>query len=104
MRSGAQTLVLLAAPLNVLILRAFADGAKQQAELRRKAGSPAQSTLRARALVGEDDVRACFVGAPPGGVDRVLAAMLDVNPLRRPTAQQALAALEDALRRRGTAA
>ncbi len=46
-RSGAQTLVLLAAPLNVLILRALADGARQQAELRRKAGSPAQSTLRA---------------------------------------------------------
>lgn len=47
-RSGAQTLVLLAAPLNVLILGALADGPKQQGELRREAGSPAQTTLRAQ--------------------------------------------------------
>jgi len=39
---------LLAAPLNTLILRALASGARQQAELRRSAGSPAQSTLRAQ--------------------------------------------------------
>jgi DNA-binding HxlR family transcriptional regulator len=47
-RSGAQTLILLAAPLNVLILRALADGPGQQAELRRATGSPAQTTLRAQ--------------------------------------------------------
>lgn len=47
-RSGAQTLVLLAAPLNVLILRALAEGAKRQVELRKEAGSPAQTTLRAQ--------------------------------------------------------
>jgi len=47
-RSGAQTLVLLAAPLNVLILEALRDGPKQQGELRREAGSPAQTTLRAQ--------------------------------------------------------
>lgn len=47
-RSGAQTLVLLAAPLNILILRALSDGPKQQSELRHAAGSPAQTTLRAQ--------------------------------------------------------
>jgi len=47
-RSGAQTLILLAAPLNVLILRALADGPKQQTELRQEVGSPAQTTLRAQ--------------------------------------------------------
>lgn len=47
-RSGAQTLLLLAAPLNVLILRTLADGLTQQSELRRETGSPAQTTLRAQ--------------------------------------------------------
>ncbi len=47
-RSGAQTLILLAVPLNILILRALADGPKKQADLRREAGLPAQSTLRAQ--------------------------------------------------------
>lgn len=47
-RSGAQTLALLAVPLNCLILQALAEGPKQQAELRREAGSPAQTTLRAQ--------------------------------------------------------
>jgi DNA-binding HxlR family transcriptional regulator len=47
-RSGAQTLVLLAMPLNVLILQSLANGPKQQATLRREAGSPAQTTLRAQ--------------------------------------------------------
>ncbi len=47
-RSGAQTLSLLAAPLNVLILQALADGPQRQAELRQVAGSPAQTTLRAQ--------------------------------------------------------
>lgn len=46
-RSGAQTLVLLSAPINALILEALADGPRKQAELRRDAGSPAQTTLRA---------------------------------------------------------
>jgi DNA-binding HxlR family transcriptional regulator len=45
-RSGAQTLVLLAAPLNVAILRALATGPKQQVELRHETGAPAQTTLR----------------------------------------------------------
>ncbi len=47
-RSGAQTLVLLSVPINVLILQALVDGARQQAELRRATGSPAQTTLRAQ--------------------------------------------------------
>jgi len=47
-RSGAQTLVLLSAPINVLILQALAEGPRQQAELRRAAGAPAQTTLRAQ--------------------------------------------------------
>jgi len=45
-RSGAQTLALLAVPLTCQLLRALAAGPKQQAELRREAGSPAQTTLR----------------------------------------------------------
>jgi DNA-binding HxlR family transcriptional regulator len=47
-RSGAQTLVLLAAPLNVALLEALAEGPKQQGELRRAGGLPAQTTLRAQ--------------------------------------------------------
>jgi DNA-binding HxlR family transcriptional regulator len=46
MRSGALALSLLASPTNCLVLRALADGHKAQTELRRAAGSPAQSTLR----------------------------------------------------------
>lgn len=46
-RSGAQTLALLASPLNILILHALADGPRRQTDLRRAAGSPAQTTLRA---------------------------------------------------------
>jgi DNA-binding HxlR family transcriptional regulator len=48
MRSGAHTLLMLAAPLNVQVLRALTGGAKQQAELRRETGYPAQTTLRAQ--------------------------------------------------------
>jgi DNA-binding HxlR family transcriptional regulator len=40
--------MMLAAPLNVAILQALAGGSKQQAELRREVGSPAQTTLRAQ--------------------------------------------------------
>lgn len=39
---------MLAAPLNALILQALVEGPKQQAELRRLAGSPPQTTLRAQ--------------------------------------------------------
>ena len=47
-RSGAQTLLLLSEPVNALILRALGSGPKQQTDLRLAAGSPAQTTLRAR--------------------------------------------------------
>lgn len=39
-------MLLLAAPPNAGVLRALADGPKQQVDLRREAGSPAQTTLR----------------------------------------------------------
>lgn len=45
-RSGAQALALLAAPLNVFVLRALTTGPKRQVELQHESGSPAQSTLR----------------------------------------------------------
>jgi DNA-binding HxlR family transcriptional regulator len=45
-RCGAYTLVLLAAPLNCLILKALDEGGSRLAELRRAAGFPAQTTLR----------------------------------------------------------
>lgn len=48
LRSGAQTLSLLASPLNVHIVRALAKGPLTQTELRRATGSPAQTTLRAQ--------------------------------------------------------
>lgn len=48
MRSGAQTLVLLATPLTGPLLRALSGGPKQQAELRHEIGLPAQTTLRAQ--------------------------------------------------------
>lgn len=48
MRSGAQTLSLLASPINVHILQALAEGTQRQVGLRRAAGSPAQTTLRAQ--------------------------------------------------------
>lgn len=56
-RSGAQTLVLLAAPLNVPILRALSEGPRQQLELRHETGLPAQTTLRAQ-LKRLDEVEA----------------------------------------------
>lgn len=46
MRAGGHTLTLLGAPRNFLILQSLAEGTKGQLELRRDAGSPAQSTLR----------------------------------------------------------
>jgi DNA-binding HxlR family transcriptional regulator len=45
MRSGARSLSLLATPRNFLILQALADGPKRRIELRRAAGSPAQTTI-----------------------------------------------------------
>lgn len=45
-RSGAQTLVMLAAPLNVLILRGLAPEPKQLTDLQRETGAPALTTLR----------------------------------------------------------
>jgi len=45
-RAGGQTLTLLGAPRTFLILESLAEGPKGQFELRRDAGSPAQSTLR----------------------------------------------------------
>lgn len=47
-RSGAQTLVLLAAPFNHLLLRSLAAGPKKQVELQRETGSTPQTTLRAQ--------------------------------------------------------
>jgi DNA-binding HxlR family transcriptional regulator len=52
-RSGAQTLTLLAGRLSVPILKELIAGPKRQAELRRAAGSPAQTTLRAALRVLE---------------------------------------------------
>lgn len=45
-RPGAQALLLLAAPLNLPILRTLTAGPRQQTELRREAGSPPPTTLR----------------------------------------------------------
>jgi len=44
-RSGAQSLSLLASPRNFLILQALSEGPKQRIQLRRAAGSPSQTTL-----------------------------------------------------------
>lgn len=46
MRCGAQTLVLLSSARTCLILRALTAGPQRQIELRRAAGSPAQTTMR----------------------------------------------------------
>ncbi len=48
MRAGAQTLALLASPVNWSILHALAGEAMQQSALRSACGSPAQTTLRAQ--------------------------------------------------------
>lgn len=47
-RSGAQALRLLAGPLNATVLRQLGEGPRQQVDLRRQTGFPAQSTLRAQ--------------------------------------------------------
>ncbi len=46
MRAGGQTLTFLSSPRIFLILQALRGGAKARLELRRAAGSPAQSTMR----------------------------------------------------------
>jgi DNA-binding HxlR family transcriptional regulator len=45
-RTGSQALALLAAPLNVEILRALQDGPRNLLDLRQAVGSPPQSTMR----------------------------------------------------------
>jgi len=45
-RAGGQALSLLAAPLNVHILKTLAEGPKELIDLRRSVGSPPQSTMR----------------------------------------------------------
>jgi len=47
-RSGAHVLTLLSSPLTCQILKALSKGPRQQSDLRRAAGSPAQTTLRAQ--------------------------------------------------------
>jgi DNA-binding HxlR family transcriptional regulator len=56
-RSGAQTLTLLCAHRNVLVLQALVEEPKRQAELRRATGFPAQTTLRAH-LNGLEEIGA----------------------------------------------
>ena len=46
MRAGAQTITLLGTPRTILVLQSLAEGTKGSFELRRDAGSPAQSTMR----------------------------------------------------------
>jgi DNA-binding HxlR family transcriptional regulator len=88
-RSGAQTLTLLSSHRNCLILRALAEGPKRQIELRRAAGSPAQTTLRAHLRALEDagaitkQRRNAFPGAleyeleKPGGDLLAVASVLE---------------------------
>jgi DNA-binding HxlR family transcriptional regulator len=47
-RAGTHALSLLAAPINVAVLEALADGPKALMDLRHAAGGPSQSTLRLR--------------------------------------------------------
>jgi DNA-binding HxlR family transcriptional regulator len=46
MRAGGEALSLLAAPLNVYVLKALEEGPRSLLDLRRTVGSPPQSTLR----------------------------------------------------------
>jgi DNA-binding HxlR family transcriptional regulator len=48
LRAGTHALSLLAAPINVAVLEALADGPKALMDLRHAAGGPSQSTLRLR--------------------------------------------------------
>lgn len=89
-RAGAQTLILLAAPLNVAILRTLGDGPRRQTELRRAAELPAQSTLRAQLgrLVELGAVEKRRRNRFPGVLDYALTAsgrglLAVVEPLER---------------------
>ena len=53
MRAGGHTLTLLGAPRTFLILQSLAEGTKGRLELRRSAGSPAETTLRGHLKVLE---------------------------------------------------
>lgn len=75
LRSGAQTLMLLAAPLNGFLLQALAEEPKRQAELQREADAPAQTTLRAQLkhLVGIGTVNKNRHDRFPGTIEYELA-------------------------------
>jgi DNA-binding HxlR family transcriptional regulator len=70
-RAGAQTLALLAVPLNVTLVRALADGPRSLVDLRREAGSPPQTTMRGHlhSLAKEGIVDKRRQGGFPGAVD-----------------------------------
>lgn len=75
-RPGAQTLTLLAAPLNVSILRALAARPMQQIDLRRESGAPAPTTLRAqlKQLIDLGAVEKRHRNRFPGALEYELAA------------------------------
>ncbi|HEU5063167.1 MAG TPA: hypothetical protein VFT79_08465 [Solirubrobacterales bacterium] len=95
-RAGGQALSLLAAPLNVHILKTLAEGPKELIELRRAVGSPPQSTIRvysrtlAELKVLEQRRQGSFAGSSlysltPSGeallkVGNVLDGWLDESP------------------------
>lgn len=70
-RSGATALSLLAAPLNVHLLRALEDGSLPLIDLRRAVGSPPQSTMRvySRTLVELGTLERQRQAAFPGTVE-----------------------------------
>jgi DNA-binding HxlR family transcriptional regulator len=76
MRSGAQTLSLLAAPRNFLILQALAEGPRQRIDLRRAAGSPSQTTITGdlRRLEDVGAIGSRRSNAFPGSVEYELEA------------------------------
>lgn len=95
-RSGARTLSLLAAPINVLVLQALSLGPAKQADLRRFAGEPAHTTLRSHLrrlsglgaiarrrrnrFPGVVEFELTDVGADLVGVARTLERWLELSP------------------------
>jgi len=83
LRVGARVLDLLAVPLNGMIVRALAQGALRQSDLRRELGNPAETTLRGH-LVRLEELgavqRRVWVGGPqfarneltPTGIDLLI--------------------------------
>lgn len=73
-RAGAQALTMLASPLTSRLLLALANGPRQQMQLRRETGSPAQTTLRAqlRRLTTAGLISRRRRTGFPGGVDHEL--------------------------------